>query len=343
MSNLDSSTYSEQGSNSKVETSAAEKVINIIMAGMKSYPVFPPDHPSTVKLLQGVRQTVARFNEKFGDLCFEVGRQQIYYDGKPIFTGEAGEDNPAQVFYRDGIRWFSFLTGADEAEFASLFKIYNHYRVIPDEPEDDLVTALWRAELPHILYEASYELWESEPLTDPSQFEPAAPGRWGGEEPEAGAKACPADARGWEGLRPEADEEIQKMSLALTQGDQGLWAFSAEEQNSLKSLIKEGREYDSSEAAIRLMFLVLRNEEEPQIYESILNYLKEEFRSSLSGRNYRRSYFILDNVRKIEELRAAAGPWVVPVHNRFQAEIIRPEILQPLIALWPLLAALPAV
>lgn len=345
MTNLDSSTYGNLGAlPSGAEVLAAEKVINIIMAGMKNYPVFPPDHPSTVRLLQGVRQAVARFNDKFGDLCFEVGRQQILYDEKPVFSGESNDDNPAQVFYRDGIRWFSLLNGVAEDEFASLFKIFNHYRVIPDEPEDDLVTALWRSELPHILYEASYELWDSEPLTDPGQFEPAVPDSSGRGAADPEEKAAPCDARGWEALRSDTDaDDYQQMSIAGSNVDHGLWELTAEEQLALARLIKEGQESDSSEAAIRLMFLVLRKEEEPQIYESILNYLKEEFRSSLVSRNYRRSYFILDNVRKLEELRAAGEPWTIPIHNRFQAEIVRPEILQPLIALWPVLAALPAV
>lgn len=345
MTNLDSSTYGNRGALPSVaEAAAAEKVINIIMAGMKNYPVFPPDHPSTDRLLQGVRQAVAGFSEKFGDLCFEVGRQQILYDEKPVFSGESGDDNPAQVFYRDGIRWFSFLDGVTETELAALFKIFNHYRVIPDEPEDDLVTALWRAELPHILYEATYELWDSEPLTDPGQYEPTAPESSSGGAPGAGGKVISGDARGWDELRPDTDaEDYQQMSIATTHGEHGLWELTAEEQLALGRLIKEGQEYDSSEAAIRLMFLVLRKEEEPQVYESILSYLKEEFRSSLVSRNYRRSYFILDNVRKLEELPAAVKPWMVPIHNHFQAEIIRPEILQPLISLCPVLAALPAL
>lgn len=345
MTNLDISTYRESGASLlAAEAAAAEKVINILVTGMKSYPVFPPDHPSTDKLLQGVRQAAARFNEKYGDLCFEVGCQQFLYDEKPVFSGEASDDNPAHVFYRDGIRWFSLLNGVTEDELAVLFKIINHYRVIPDEPEDDLVTALWRAELPHILYEASYDLWESEPLVDLGQYDPTGPEQPGGEAPGEGGMVGPGADSVWETRRPESGgEEYQLMSLAMTHGEHGLWELTAEEQLDLVKLIKESQEYDSSEAAIRLMLLVLRKEEEVQVYESILHYLKEEFRASLVSRNYRRSYFILDNVRKLEELPVATRPWTVPIHNRFQSEIIRPEILQPLIALWPVLAAMPAV
>lgn len=339
MTDLDSSTYRRQGAlPAGAEARAAEKVINLLMTGMKNYPVFPPDHPSTVRMLQGVRQFVAAFNDNFGDLCFEVGRQQILYDEKPVFAGEASDDNPAQVFHRDGIRWFSFLNGVAEDELAALFKIFNHYRVVPDEPEDDLVTALWRAELPHILYEATYELWDSASPVDLSLFEPVASAL------ATERETAPREASGWEALRPDTEgEDYHQLSLAMTHGDQGLWELTAEEHLALEGLIREGQEYDSSEAAIRLMFLVLRTEEEAQIYDAILSYLKEEFRSSLVSRNYRRSYFILDNVRKLEELPAVVKPWMVPIHNRFQAEIIRLEILQPLVSLWPVLAALPAV
>jgi len=320
---------------SVAEMSAAEKVINSIMTGMKNYPVFPAEHTSTASLLNGVKQAVARFTEEYGELGFEVTQKQILYADIPVYSGEASADNPAHIFYRDGIRYFSFSPGLDEAELAVLFKLVNHYRVIPDEPEDDIVTALWRAELPHILYEASYELWDAELQADLSLFKPTSPDY----APDV-AEPPAADTSKWEKLRP-GTADYQQVSIAETQGDQGVWDLTPEEQEYISRLIKEELEYDSSEAAVRLMFLVLRDENEAPVYEAILNYIKEEFSSSLLRRNFRRSYFILDNVRKTEELLAVKKTWIAPIHNRFQDDITRPITLQPLLLLWPVLPTLP--
>lgn len=322
------------GKPSAGEMSAAEKVINIIMTGMKNYPVFPADHASTGSLLQGVQHAVTRFLDEYGELGFEITQKQILYDEKPVYTGEASADNPAHVLYRDGIRWFAFAPGVDEAEITVLFQLFNYYRVIPDEPEDDLVTALWRADLPHILYEASYELWDSELQSDLSQFQPNSP------HPLPGREGPPPDTSPWEKIR-SGYADCQPENIVVNPEEQGLWELTAEEQQYIGCQIKEELEYDSRDAAARLMFMVLRNEDEAQVYESILNYLKEEFCESLRGRNFRRAYFILDNVRKTRELLAGEKVWTVPIHNRFRAEITRPTTLQPLISLWSELANFP--
>jgi hypothetical protein len=42
----------------------------------------------------------------------------------------------------------------------------------------------------------------------------------------------------------------------------------------------------------------------------------------------------------MEELSSLMKPWIVEIHNRFQAEVIRPEVLESLVAVWPLLPSL---
>ncbi len=322
------------GKPSGPKMSAAEKVINIIMTGMKNYPVFPADHASTGSLLQGVQQAVTRFNDEFGELGFEVTQKQIIYDDKPVYTGEASADNPAYVLYRDGIRWFAFAPGVDEAEITVLCKLFNYYRVIPDEPEDDLVTALWREDLQHIIYEASYELWDSELQADLSSFQPNSP------NPPPDRESVATDNSKREKVSPAAADYLSER-IVVNPEDQGLWKLTPEEQQYIVRQIKEELGSDSRDAAVRLMFLVLRNEDEAHVYESILTYLKEEFCSSLGGRNFRRAYFILDNVRKIQELLAVKKIWTVPIHNRFRAEITRSTTLQPLVSLWSELPSFP--
>jgi hypothetical protein len=336
LNNLDSmDTDGHLPSPSGVEVAAAERAVHSIMGGLKNYSIFPPEHASTLTLLQSVQQAILNFIGRYGDLCLEVGRKRIVYREKTVFEGEASEDNPAFVLYRDGIRRVEFLPGVQESELVGFFQIFNHYRVVPDEPEDDLATALWRAELPHILYEASYELWENEPATDLMQFKPA--------DPNSSRETVAVDGHGWESLRPDdSSDDYQKISLGLAEGEQSLWSLTPDEQQSLAELISADRALDNKESAIRLMFLILGCEDEPQIYQSIVNYLRDEFCSALGSRNFRPAYLILDNFRKIEGHLALDKPWTVDIHKRFQAEIISAEILENMVAVWPLLSSMEA-
>lgn len=318
------------------ELAAAEKAIASLLTGIKNYAVFPPGHASTATLLQGVRQAVARFSEEFGELGFEVAPRQILYAGQPVYGGEAGADNPASVLYRDGIRWLTFAAGVEVAELAVLFQLCNHYRVVADEPEDDLVTALWRADLPHIYHEASYELWDTETRSDLEQYQVKPPGAVTG---KPGSVNPAADSGQWERLRPGC-ADYQPVSLVVSQEERGHWDLTPEEQQYLARQIEEDHQYDSSEAAISLMLLVLRSEDEARVYASILTYLREEFRAALLGRDFQRAYRIIDQVRRTGALLALEKPWTVPLHNHFQDEITRPAALQPLVPLWPVLSSL---
>lgn len=160
----------------------------------------------------------------------------------------------------------------------------------------------------------------------------------------SGSPDVPENARPsrWEKLRPGCPD-YQEASIVPPQQDQGLWALTPEEESYIARMIQGEREYDSSEAAVLLMFTVLKDEDEAQVYESILNYLKEEFCLSLLCRNFRQAYFILDSVRQAGELLAVKKPWTIPIHNRFNDDITRPLTLQPLIPLWPVLSTLPGV
>ena len=318
---------------SLTEVTAAERAAHAIMGGLKNYTIFPPDHASTIMLLQGVLQAIASFVDKYGDLCFEVERKRILYREKPVFEGEAGEDNPAFVLYRDGIRRIEFLAGVEESELVTFSQIFNHYRVIPEEPEDDLATTLWRAELPHIHYEASYELWENEPAPDLTLFKPA--------DPAPPKETVVVDGHGWESFRPEGSpDEYQKMGLGLSEGGQDLWNLTPEEQQALARMISENRRHDYKMSAIRLLFMILGNEDDPQIYQSIVNYFRDEFRSSLASCNFRPAYLILINLRKAEEYLAHDKPWTGSIHQRFQAEVISAEILDNLVPAWPLIPSM---
>jgi len=320
---------------SGAEMAAAETAANTIIGGLKNYGIFPPDHASTVMLLNGVQQTVSRFIEKYGDLSFEVERQRLVYREKPMCEGEASVDNPVFILYRDGIRWFEFLAGIQEPELATFSRIFNHYRVIPEEPEDDLVTALWRANLLHIRYEASYEFWDNEPVMDLEAFQPVDQVQPDEEDS--------AERNGWESVRPESStEEYQKMSLSLAEGGADLWNMTLDEQQALAQLVSADLTSDKSEVALQLMFVVLRCEEEPEVYESIVNYLHEEFRLALDGRNFRQAYFILDNMRQTAKLLASARPWIAALHSRFLADIIRPEVLDAMVPIWPSLSSMAA-
>ncbi|MEN8143275.1 MAG: hypothetical protein ABFQ82_06720, partial [Thermodesulfobacteriota bacterium] len=131
-------------SSNPAEISAAERTVSALVAALRNFGLFPPDHASTINMLAGVHRSVVNFVDQFGDLCFEINKTKFMYDDHVIYDGSANDENPAYVMYRDGLRWLEFAKGVGEDELKTFFQTFHHYREMPDEPEDDLVSALWR-------------------------------------------------------------------------------------------------------------------------------------------------------------------------------------------------------
>ncbi len=318
------------------EISAAEKAVAAIMTGVKNFGVFPPEHASTVNMLQGVLRIIGQFWEKYGSLTFEVEKQSLVHLGKAIYEGPASDDNPAFVLHRAGISRFEFAPGLEERELISFFQLYSHYRVEADEPDDDLVSALWRAGLPHIFYEASYELWsEAETALDYDSLaavDPAASGA-----PEVTARP----GKGWEPLRLESSgDNYRKVSLALLPTVNDYCSLTSVERESLARMVAEEDQAGGSETAVRLMFMLLNRENEAAVLEAVLGFLQEVYLDFLANHGFQRALFVLDNVRKEAMAARESKPWALAAYQKFYSVVMRPEIIDNMLDAWPRFAEL---
>ncbi|MBU0675219.1 MAG: hypothetical protein KJ950_11300, partial [Proteobacteria bacterium] len=157
-----------------VEVKAAEDAVASILVAVKNFGLFPAGHASTLKMLNGVQLSLNNFIKHYGDLRIEIEKNRILFEDEVIHEGVSNEDNPSFIFFRDGIRWLEFQEGLTEDEVVTFFKLISHYKHQEEDPDGDLVTALWSAQLSHIAYEATDALWEAEPVLEFSLLNPAA-------------------------------------------------------------------------------------------------------------------------------------------------------------------------
>ncbi len=311
------------------EVPAAERAVAAIMTGIKNYAVFPPEHASTVNMIQTVLRTVNDFTGRFGGLGFEVERQSLSFQGKILHDGPPSDENPAFVLHRAGISRFEFLSGLVEPELITFFQLYNHYRIVGDEAEDDLVSALWRAGLPHIFYKASYELWsDAANLLDLEHLQPVAPAG------EGAAELVSRPGGGWESRRPApAGEESQQLGQSLADEEPGRWALTSEEGEVLAEQVRREKAEGGLADSVRLMYFLLVEAEEPAGCESILGFLQDIYLNFLSQRRFRQAGFILEHLRRSFQADRAKKPWALPCYQKFYASLIKPELLEKMVLL----------
>jgi hypothetical protein len=86
--------------------------------------------------------------------------------GEPVLTEKSVESAIIFPFFRDGVQWIEFLDGLPEAEMLTLLDHLTRFRMLKEEDEDDLVTAMWGSDFQYIKYKTANEFWEIDPVTE---------------------------------------------------------------------------------------------------------------------------------------------------------------------------------
>ena len=157
-----------------LELKAAQEATLAFLMAVKNYGLFPPDHISTINLMNTLSATLDSFVKKYGVLRLDIEKNLVRYEEEVVFEETNPDNNPAFIFYRDGILWLEFLPGLKPHEVLSFFRIISRFKLTQEDPEGDLVTELWGSDLHNINYQATESLWEAEPILEFSLLNPDA-------------------------------------------------------------------------------------------------------------------------------------------------------------------------
>lgn len=114
----------------------------------------------TCRLYDGENPTVIKFREELAAGLVELVRQEgeivlgftsteVTWEEESIHTARSRDDNLALPFYRDGIRGVAFQAGLEPLEVESFLDQLLQVSG-PRGSDEDLVTLLWDAQLPHL-------------------------------------------------------------------------------------------------------------------------------------------------------------------------------------------------
>jgi len=164
----ESETADEPCSTEEIE--AVRSCMAAFATATKSYSLYPKAHAISKNLLSGFESSLVNFLQTSPALKLDIEKERICFKGIEIYRPKEKEDYLVTPLFRDGIIWIEFTKGVLKTELSFLLDILNQYRTLKNESEGDLVTALWKKNLPHVHYEASEAYWETEPKLDFSHF-----------------------------------------------------------------------------------------------------------------------------------------------------------------------------
>ncbi len=306
------------------EILAVKDVVAAFLTSMRSFDLYPHDHAFSQKFLRSVHNRLDDFLSRYGELKISIEQNSLLYKKVPVYEAQSDGSNFAFMLYRDGLLWIEFLSGLPLEEIKTFLAILNKYKVLRDEPEDDIVSALWEEDLAHIKYEAKELFFGDEPLLDFASLNKVPDG----EGPESATE---------EASVPAAEEPGNILDMDSGEGPQYWWSLSPEEVEKLNEMVAEAEKSERSGDVLQVLFFVLNEQDNAKDFGVILGFLKDEWRSELDSGNFARVADHLAVLKKLKESPQQGREWVVELLATFFAEISAASFLS---FLYPMLIAL---
>jgi HEAT repeat protein len=295
------------------EWQAAENVLTSLQLARKNYSLYPENHINCSRAMERFWLQLETFLQAHGNLRFELEKDRLVFQGEPILTEPPEDGNLPFTLFRDGIQWLEFQDGVDEKEVKEFLRILNTYRVLSDEPEGDLVTALWEAGLPHIEHHVADFFWEAEPE---AEF------------------ATPPAKEDMNSVLAEEEEQESSEFAAVVSIDPITLELTPEEEAELQEMVRLEEKRDPTAAYLNAVLDSLLELREKENFDPILESLEEEFHDSLARRDYEVTLKILKSLHHVRHICESETTWAIPIIDNFLLTASSSQSLRPLQAAW---------
>ncbi len=118
---------------------------------LRAYQLYDENNPVYKRFVGNLRESFQGLWGEVGRLPVQVEEDRITWLREEVYRSESRADSLAFLFYKDGIREFTFLPGIEDVELEPLLSVLQRARNLRPE-SDDLLTILWEADLSRFQY-----------------------------------------------------------------------------------------------------------------------------------------------------------------------------------------------
>ncbi len=286
---------------------AAREAVAALATAAKSFTLYPTGHVMAQKQISTLDQALAHFFEAAPELHLEISREGLTYHGNRLYQPLPADDPLLPPLLRDGFLWIAFQKGVDQHQLAFFLEVVNRYRILVDEPEGDLVTELWQADLKQIRYEAVEEFWDVKPQFDFSHF------RVWPDEDIAGLEGPPESAPSNEAQEPDEPSEsiadggtpagrcraTVQIERSATRRD--LLRLSEKEKAQLQNQIEALETKDNTAVVRQILLFTLAQQTEITDFKQFLEVLHDLLFDQLYHRQAGHFHELLRGVRLLQK------------------------------------------
>jgi hypothetical protein len=134
---------------------SAKQILYGLIGALKKLNLYSEKHSVYRTALGILKKLFDEHFDRFGNFRIHIERNKIVYQDEALCEGGVEPTELVSLLHRDGILWLEFQRGLGIWEIDFFYKILRDHSTLDEDPEDDIVTALWAANLPSIMYEAA--------------------------------------------------------------------------------------------------------------------------------------------------------------------------------------------
>jgi hypothetical protein len=306
-------------------TEAAKAVAISLHLAEKMLSLYAEDHTYCKKSIARLQHDLDRFLRTYGDCTLHIDKNGLSFGEETVYEATEKEGDFALALFRDGVFRLSFLKGIEIEETNTLIRILHRYRNLSALPEDDIVTALWEAQLPHVEYGAADTILE---VDKDGKFTP-----W--EVNDLLAQFSRSHKReetnpiGVPTRTPFAQSTPQVVGFDITAQQ-----LTVEEAEELEGMVRYEEDRDATQEILDMMADILQNQADEAFFGYIADYMEEELKASFDRKDFEISLRILQTLRYAEQVSENARPEALARIKKFFATTSQPNFLEVLIKNW---------
>lgn len=302
----------------ETEIQAVKRVLAALIAAVRNFSLYPCEHSICQKCLRSLKTGLSEFFTHETSLRIEINKNWVSYREIKLYEPSEKNDPLLSPLFRDGILWVEIFPGIELSELEVFLKLFGKHRSLKDEAESDLVTALWKANLTHIRYEAINSLWENPPVLEFSHF------RLGNETqtpideiPEKGES--PKDAGGHPFLNINNIGDRDKF-----------FELTPTENQLLRKLISSNDAKDDTNDVINILTVILEDQCTEKDFSCILDLLEQELNFAQENARFNHVHALFEKIKQLVCDASGSFSWRNKLIHDFFLKVSSGEALKSL-------------
>lgn len=125
----------------ELEASDVQAVLSTLSKSVRAHQIYQANNPVLQRFVEALRTGFEQLWDRTDRLELNVVEDGLRW-GERMFSMGEGRENLAFLFYKDGVRYLTFLPGFEE-EIEGFLQVLHRARHLESDAEDDLITLLW--------------------------------------------------------------------------------------------------------------------------------------------------------------------------------------------------------